>query len=130
LSRVISFVIFSIAIIAVIGTTEHLMDYNFGFKTASYPEQLTIWKVEYLSGSTAKLIVMNIGDGEVTINNVQVDGINATFEPITLQEHSNNDNFKVTLQDESFILGSTYEFVATTTKGSHVIYKATYNQTT
>lgn len=113
-----------------IGTTEHLMDYNFGFKTASYPEQLTIWKVEYLSGSTAKLIVMNIGDGEVTINNVQVDGINATFEPITLQEHSNNDNFKVTLQDESFILGSTYEFVATTTKGSHVIYKATYNQTT
>ena len=104
------------------------MDYNFGFKTASYPEQLTIWKVEYLSGSTAKLIVMNIGDGEVTINNIQVNGINATFEPITLQEHSNNDNFKVTLQDESFILGSTYEFVATTTKGSHFINKTTCNQ--
>ena len=60
-----SIVIISITIISVIVATEHLMDYNdFGFKTPPYPEQLTIWKVELLSDSTAKLIVMNIGDGE------------------------------------------------------------------
>ena len=85
LKHVESIVIFSIAIIALIVATEHFMDYNdFGFKTPPYPEQLTIWKVEFLSDSTAKLIVMNIGDGDVTIHNVQVNGINATFEPITL----------------------------------------------
>ncbi len=130
LKHIKSIVVISIAIITVIGATEHLMDYNdFGFKTPPFPEQLTIWKVEFLSGSTAKLIVMNIGDGEVTIHNVQVNGINATFEPITLLKHSGNDDFRVTLQNETFILGSTYEFVATTTKGSHFGYKATYNQT-
>jgi hypothetical protein len=131
LKHVKSIVIISIAIIAVIGATEHLMDYNddFGFKTPPYPEQLTIWKVEFLPENTARLIIINIGNGEVTINNVQVNGINGTFEPITLLKHNGNDDFRVTLQNETFILGRSYEFVATTTKGSHFSYKATYNQT-
>ena len=56
LKHVKSIVIISITIIAVIVATEHSMDYNdFGFKTPPYPEQLTIWKVEFLSDSTAKL---------------------------------------------------------------------------
>jgi hypothetical protein len=131
LKHVKSFVIISIAIIAMIGVTENLMDCNnFGFKTVSYPEQLTIWKVEFLSDSTAKLIVINIGEGEVTIHNVQVNGINATFEPIVLLKHSGNDDFRVTLQNENFIPHNIYEFMIITAKGTHINHKASYNQTT
>jgi hypothetical protein len=119
-----------IVILVLLSARAYFMDdSNFGSKTAPYPEQGSIWTVEYLSNNTAKLIVINIGQGELTIHKVQVNGKNATFEPITLQKHSNNEDFKVTLQNQTFVPDNIYEFAVTTTKGTCIIYKDIYNQT-
>jgi hypothetical protein len=125
LRHVKSFIIISFVIIAVLSARAYVVDdYR---DVGAGPEQGAIINVEYPSNSTAKLKVQNIGFSDLVIYNVQVNGKNATFKPIYVQAHSCNADFRVTLQNETFVPSKIYDFWINTGMRNKIFYRSTCN---
>ena len=124
--HVTSFIIISFVIIAVLGARAYFLD-DFR-EVGAGSEQVAIINVEYLSNSTAKLTVQNSGFSDLVIYNVQVNGRNATFKPIYVQAHGSNSDFRVALQNETFVPSKIYDFWITTGMRNSISYRSTCNQ--
>ncbi len=81
-------------------------------------ERVNVEVVWFTSSTTASLYISNIGDSEVTITQVHINGGSTTIDPASLSIMPGSSSWVEVTWSGTFIIGSEYSFSVITNRGT------------